>query len=77
MKLLCYPNPTMGKVNIVLSERNIQNITVLDLTGKVIIAKTTMQQNELIDLSGYESGIYIISIQNRKMKFLTVKIVKE
>jgi len=75
-EILCYPNPTMGKVNIVLSERNIQNITVLDLTGKVIIAKTTMQQNELIDLSGYESGIYIISIQTENEVF-TVKIVKE
>lgn len=75
-EILCYPNPTMGKLNIVLSEKIIKNVKVLDLTGKVIIAKTTMEQNELIDLSGYKSGIYIISIQIENEIF-TEKIIKE
>ena len=41
-----------------------------------MIEKTAIQQNETIDLSSFESGIYIISIQTDK-KIFTTKIVKE
>jgi len=43
---------------------------------KEIFNKTAIQQNETIDLIGYESGIYIISIQTDENIF-TTKILKE
>ena len=71
-----FPNPTSGKINFEFANNNIQQITISDLTGKTIIKKTEIQQNKAIDLSQFESGIYIISIQTDKDVF-TTKIVKE
>ena len=58
-----YPNPTNEIINIAFPGNKIQKLTISDITGKEIIEKTGIQENEQIDLSGFESGIYIISIQ--------------
>ncbi len=71
-----YPNPTNGIINIETGNNNIQNIKISDITGKTLIKKSDIQQNEAIDLSELESGIYIISIQTDKNIF-TTKIIKK
>ena len=71
-----YPNPTNGIVNLEFEYNNVQKVIVSDITGKQIIEKTSVKQNEQIDLSGFVSGIYIISIQTDKEIF-TTKIIKE
>ncbi len=58
-----YPNPTNGKVYFENTNYNIHKLSVYDISGNVIIEKTKMQQNECIDLTNFESGIYFISIQ--------------
>jgi len=78
--LKIFPNPTNGKIKFEFADNNPvrtgQQIKVTDLTGKTIIEKQEIQQNESIDLSGFGSGIYIISIETDKEIF-TTKIVKE
>ena len=49
---------------------------VSDLTGKQIIEKVDIQQNETINLSSFKRGIYIIKIQTDN-KIFTTKIMKE
>ena len=71
-----YPNPTNGNVNFEFANNNIQKITISDMTGKTIVEKDNIQQNEMIDLSSFENGIYIIKIQTDNEIF-TTKIVKE
>ncbi len=73
---LIYPNPTNGIIKLDFAESNIKKITISDINGKTIIEKTTIQQNGIINLSQFVSGIYIISIQTDKEIFIT-KIVKE
>jgi len=75
-EVMCYPNPTNGLVKIKLPENNIQHLTVVDLTGRVIITKTVTQQYDRIDLSNIKNGIYIVCIQTENGIF-TSKIVKE
>ncbi|MCD4795523.1 MAG: T9SS type A sorting domain-containing protein [Bacteroidales bacterium] len=70
-----YPNPTNGIINFEFVNNNIQKLTISDITGKQIIEKTTIEQKEIIDLSSFVSGIYIISIQTDNEIFNT-KIVK-
>jgi len=55
---------------------NLINKTISDLTRKIIITKSNIQQHEMIDLSSFERGIYIIKIQTDNEIF-TTKIVKE
>ena len=74
--LSIYPNPTNGITNFEFANNNIQKLTISDITGKTIIEKVNIQQNEMIDLSSFKSGIYIIKIQTDNEIF-TTKIVKE
>ena len=71
-----YPNPTNGKINFDFGDTNIQFIKISDITGKTIIEKANIQENETIDLSSFANGIYIISIQTDS-EILTTKVVKE
>ncbi len=75
-----YPNPTSGKLTINNEQLTIKNIEITDITGKTILSFSNFQINQFsnyeIDLSDFENGIYIISIQTDK-EVLTTKIIKE
>ncbi len=71
-----YPNPTSGALNFDLANNRIQKLSVSDITGKILIEKTAVQQNETIDISNFVNGIYIVNIQIDK-KLVTSKIVKK
>ena len=74
--ILMYPNPTNGIINFEFANNNIQKLSILDITGKIIIEKTDVGQNEMFDLSTFENGIFIIKIQTDNEIF-TTKIIKE
>jgi hypothetical protein len=71
-----YPNPTSGCIKFDLAGRNIQNLTIIDIAGKQIIEKSGVYQNEQIDLSSFDNGIYLIRILTEG-ELLTIKLVKE
>jgi Flp pilus assembly pilin Flp len=71
-----YPNPSTDKIYFKFENNNIRRITIFDLTGKLIIQKTFVRQNETIDLSDFDSGIYTIEIQTDEVT-LTKKILKK
>ena len=71
-----FPNPTNGKIHFEFGDNHIQQLKIYDITGKTIIDKTEIQQEESIDLSLFKVGIYIIRIQTDKA-VLTTKILKE
>ncbi|MEA3451715.1 MAG: T9SS type A sorting domain-containing protein [Bacteroidota bacterium] len=66
-----FPNPTNGIINIETQEE-INKITVLDVTGKMILETT----NTKIDLTNKKKGIYILKIQTINGIF-TETIIKE
>jgi len=70
-----FPNPTVGIINFKFATNTIKRIIISNLTGKTILEKTEIKQNEIIDLSNFKSGIYIISIQTEK-EILKTKIIK-
>jgi len=70
-----WPNPTPGIINLDLSTNKIHKLVITELTGKQIIIKTEIQQNETIDLSGFENGIYLLSIQTED-EVITREIIK-
>lgn len=74
-QLIVYPNPTNGIINLKFTKNNIKQIQVFDIVGKKIIEKTEINQNEMIDLSNFKNGIYIIKTQTGNEIFIT-KIVK-
>ncbi|MBO2523600.1 MAG: hypothetical protein CW336_07075 [Bacteroidetes bacterium] len=55
-----YPNPTNGVINI--EGNGAMNISVMNILGQKVI-ETTATDNTTIELSGFESGIYMIRIE--------------
>ncbi|MCD4793337.1 MAG: T9SS type A sorting domain-containing protein [Bacteroidales bacterium] len=68
-EILIYPNPTNGKINILISEQ-IEKITICDISGKVIL-KTTRKE---INLSEQKTGTYFLKIETAT-SILTEKII--
>ena len=71
-----YPNPVVDLVNIEFSKLTTDLIiSVMDLTGKVIIANIPVNQtNVQVDVSHFKSGIYFINISNAN-KTETIKLL--
>ena len=57
-----YPNPSKGIFNVQLKERELESISVYDLTGRMVL-----QTQELnLNLSGETSGVYLLKIATNK-----------
>lgn len=73
-----YPNPTKGEIHFEAIDLSTAKVFVYDSTGKLLrnwqISEINGQTR--IDMSSFESGIYIVEIQE-KGRLRTVKIIKE
>ena len=75
--LVLYPNPTSGYLNISFQQEANQaaNVKLLDSTGKEIFQKSyTSSINDILDISSYPKGYYILKIQSQN-KILNKKII--
>lgn len=68
-----YPNPASDYIMI---KSNIENSTlsVRDIAGRIVTELNNVGQNERIDLSGFESGIYLVTVKNGN-SFSTKKLI--
>ncbi len=58
--MMVYPNPTKGDLNI--TAENMNRITISNVLGQVIYDKNVNSDNEIINMSNYETGIYMVRI---------------
>ncbi len=73
-KFKIYPNPTNGLFNI---ESQLElNYSIYDYSGKEIITGKKVGNIQLLDLSNFKSGIYLIKLYNDQEQFIT-KIIKD
>ena len=68
-----YPNPASSTINI-LCENDISNITLADLSGRVIYNFDSAQGNHTINTADYDRGIYLLSFVN-KGNVVTKKVI--
>ncbi|RLD81523.1 MAG: hypothetical protein DRJ10_06085 [Bacteroidetes bacterium] len=71
-----FPNPTKGIVRFDFAGSEIEYIKVMNLNGKLILKKTSIQQNEIINISNSPAGMYFILIQTDR-KMLITKLIKK
>tara|TARA_R110002072_G_scaffold110599_3_gene238433 strand:+ start:2804 stop:4519 length:1716 start_codon:yes stop_codon:yes gene_type:complete len=57
-----YPNPTSGVLNID-TETNL-DITIFDITGKQVFNASNVTNGEQLDLSGLNSGLYLVKMND-------------
>lgn len=65
-KLLLFPNPTKGILNIKTSQKT-EQINIFDATGKQV--RSIQNTENKIDVSNLANGVYYIEILNSKGKF--------
>lgn len=70
------PNPTSGILN--LAGKNINQIVVTDILGKVVLSNNYSSLNNVsIDLSTFNSGIYLVKVTNDANELSTLKVVRQ
>jgi len=70
-----FPNPTKGVITI-QSENNLLNVSITDITGRVVVEKAGVNTNEVaVDLSRYGPGVYFINITNKRGLFVEKAIL--
>jgi hypothetical protein len=70
-----YPNPTRSQLFVSHSQYDEFNITITDITGK-LLKSTTIHSNEAIDVASFPQGLYLIQVESNKEKN-TYKFIKE
>lgn len=58
--VMLYPNPTNSNLNI--KAEGLKRITVMNALGQIMLDKNANSDNEVLDMSIYESGIYMVRI---------------
>jgi len=73
-KASLYPNPTDGMVQL-QSNVPVDELKVMDMTGKTVIKRSHLEVQETIDLSEYSNGVYIFQllIEEELLHFRVVK----
>ena len=67
------PNPSNGIITI--NTENTLNITVCDITGKVVFSKNNVTNNETINLSNLQTGVYFAKMVTETGVEETKKII--
>lgn len=68
IQALIYPNPSKGKVTVSWSENLETAIDLFDLQGRIILSKQIQSSGIELDINKFSDGIYLISVQNEKIK---------
>jgi len=67
-QLLVYPNPAKDYIKIANASSEKSNIVIYSLDGKMLLQEEKFN-NEQIDISLLEKGIYVLKVNNRTFKF--------
>lgn len=72
-RLLVYPNPTLGKVNLIIDDKEVTNLQIFDLQGNNLTNKANIVhgiKTISIDLSSFASGLYFIKANKKSYKVI-------
>ena len=65
-----FPNPTDGKFELILNYYDAgAQVTITDITGKVILSQEIVEVQSVIDLAGNKQGVYFIHVVSGNQYF--------
>ena len=71
-----FPNPSKGKVQISAPEPGKFILKVLDPKGRFVL-KQEFENKTSIDLSAFQSGIYLLQIENQNGSGRTLRLIRK
>jgi len=72
-----YPNPSSNGKFTLENKETIKQLTITDISGKIILQHVTSQKKTEIDLSSYANGLYYLKLVDENNNITTKKIVKQ
>jgi len=69
-----YPNPAISTVNV--SAEGLQQISIYDITGRIVFEKEVNSDNETIDISKFQRATYAIRITTYTGTFVRTLVVE-
>jgi hypothetical protein len=77
-RLIVYPNPAKGTLNIILPDgMQTANIRLLTAEGKTVLVNEGGNRNRTLDVRGMAAGVYIVQVVDKDNRTTTVKVVFE
>ncbi len=70
--VLVYPNPNTGVFTVELNNGSVKNIEVMDLTGRIILSSTSVNDKVDFNINTLANGVYYVRIQSNN----TVEVIK-
>ena len=70
------PNPTSGKIKIEFTSVDDRQLSISDLSGRLLSKTISVQQQEELDLSNLSNGIYYLTVDSKDGKKV-MKVVKD
>lgn len=61
-KVFVYPNPSTGVLTIKSPDSMIQNLELVDLSGKIVYEKTVSGHDLTIDIDSLKKGLYLVKV---------------
>lgn len=71
-----YPNPTNGTLNIDLNNLTNVSVSVYDLNGRVILNRDLSDNENSVDLSNFQTGMYLFKIKSSEGE-INKKVIKK
>lgn len=65
--IVIYPNPVSHKLNVKLhlnNEVNLNQYSLIDMFGRVVLTHESFRQEETIDISGLADGVYFLHVKS-------------
>jgi hypothetical protein len=70
-----YPNPANDYVDVQLGVENAENITLMDMTGKIIQSQSMTNNRIRLDVNGLGAGVYLVTVQTQEGTKITKRLV--
>ena len=71
-----YPNPTEGLFTLQFETEGEYNVTINDLSGKLVLRQTVSGLSIQMDIISYPAGVYLLTVDNGKQQS-TKRVVKK
>lgn len=80
LTLRIYPNPTMDKLILELSdkypEQGQHSFSLYDLYGKLLLQEPILMRSVIVPLDTYAQGMYLLKVSHNKDVIKTFKVIK-
>jgi parallel beta-helix repeat protein len=74
INLRIYPNPVNENLYIRSENQNVNNVTIIDITGKQVLSCSIIEGNKL-DVSNLKPGLYLLNIKDGNNNIVVKKLI--